>query len=399
MKPPTPHKTPPRTLSPDECDAFLALGKEACLGLIENALALAALPVHSKIQNPATASHATVHHGWDIHEPNLAAYCATSTMEASIADLCDFFQLDSLDHTNAYATTASPHLKSRQHLFTVQDCREFTGLSASIVWCAQRVMPLVASRDFCFLEYQTAVDIQDDVRGHRKGWIRCLHSVDIADCPPLPGYHRARLSRSGYLVLETETPGLVEVLSVVVPDYGARLPSWIVAMLVQRQLAHALKIEEFMAKERLVPWLEDTDTTDIVRLSEFTQSCARCDQPFSWRRRRRQCRICFKTICKACGTQWKVPSGPLHASNTMFVCTHCLCPKDSLPRASRTTMMLSCSDTQRDRLRQLAKTLDGLTPRRQLQSQEMAQLIQTTNELVHLVHDLRESIDSGYFVK
>ncbi|KAG9405264.1 hypothetical protein AC1031_004372 [Aphanomyces cochlioides] len=392
MKHSTAHEVT-RELSAGECNAFLALGKSACIGLIQNALALAALPVHSTVQNRATANQATIHRGWDIHEPTRAAYCSVSTMEASLADFGGFFHLDSPEEYNAFAETLSPHFIARKHLFTVQEARESIGLSASIAWYAHRVMPLVASRDLCVLEYRTAVEIHDDIRGHRKGWVRCLHSVEIDDCPPLRGYRRSRLSRSGHLVLETDMPGIVEVFSVVIPEYGGRLLSCMATKLTHRHLSHALKIEEYIAKTGLIPWLDDTDGPDIVRLSEFTQKCSRCDRSFSWRRRRRECRVCYKTICKKCATQWKVPLGPNQALTDVFVCPPCLCPKDIRPRASGRTMMLSCTDAQRERLRQLAAQESPTPEKHTLQTEDLEQLIQTTNELVNLVHELTQTFD------
>ncbi|KAF0714793.1 hypothetical protein As57867_003669, partial [Aphanomyces stellatus] len=169
-----------------------------------------------------------------------------------------------------------------------------------------------------------SMQARDRQRVLRRGWVRCLNSVDLASCPPMPNMVRAVLARSGIVCLETDTPGLLEVFYVFVPVHMGTAWNMATKFIGKRQVEKILRLEEYLAYQDL----------NVDRLTAVTQlpsratavRCAHCPQKFTWFRPKRQCHRCFDAVCAACGSDWSVDGKKL------FVCFDCFRPRgDAAP--------------------------------------------------------------------
>ncbi|DBA01442.1 TPA: hypothetical protein N0F65_007339 [Lagenidium giganteum] len=175
--------------------------------------------------------------------------------------------------------------------------------SGGLRWSSWKtISKFVSDRDLCYLEY---MDAFVDKQTGRRGWARCTKSIDHACCPasPLPnGPIRAELFCSGLIFQETNTPGVLELSTLVHVD-TKNVPSWIGREVLKWRkknalnLNHVLKITRRMKaganRVHVCSRLVDHNGKEV----RICRSCH--DQISKWSRTRR-CRQCEELLCKRC---------------------------------------------------------------------------------------------------
>ncbi|CAK4136257.1 unnamed protein product [Aphanomyces euteiches] len=139
-------------------------------------------------------------------------------MQGTLDEVAEFFYLDSPAKFQAYICTVGETTMDRQNLYTLQCSapRFYCGVSWFVFGCPW----LVSNRDMCILEYHNEIKVVDDRGTPRRGWIRAMHSIELECCPSLQtkrGIVRSAICRSGHVFIETNTPGVLDVYSVLVP--------------------------------------------------------------------------------------------------------------------------------------------------------------------------------------
>ncbi|KAG9403293.1 hypothetical protein AC1031_005939 [Aphanomyces cochlioides] len=146
--------------------------------------------------------------------PGVTTWLAQSTIRATINDVAAMFYCDSTDAYKTYIRTFYDELKDGIKLYSVvtptpEAPRHFIGVN----WVAQE-LPLnglvVKNRDWCFVECQ-----HDYVIDGRRAWVRAFRSIELPCCPSLQqavGFVRAEHYRSGMVYMETDEPGVLQVV-------------------------------------------------------------------------------------------------------------------------------------------------------------------------------------------
>ncbi|ETV97298.1 hypothetical protein, variant [Aphanomyces invadans] len=334
-----------RPLSKQEHTTYLTMSTSSCQGLIENALSLSSLAATTTRHCATTSRDATIHRGRDCVDPSLPALCAVTKIEATLPSIAAQYTLGTLSDKLAHNLTddvamvnqklakLGSHVLARQQLYCLGGTTtDMPYHYAGIVWYAHSSLPLCASRDFCVLEYHNQVEVMDWQSKRRRGWIRCLQSVDVIGCPSLRasrGHIRSSMFRSGQLFVETDCPGMLTVYSVAVHHYNGLLPPGGAAKLMRREVATILKLEKAMATQRVLQRLRTVEPKQL-QTATFRATrvhCPQCHRSRSWFRHQRACAICGEAVCASCGREWSVPG----VTPAAFVCLHCFCPKGMAP--------------------------------------------------------------------
>ncbi|RHZ34825.1 hypothetical protein DYB37_010259 [Aphanomyces astaci] len=160
---------------------------------------------------------------------DLTYVCGVNTIRGALADVADLFHLTNDDKLASYARVFEPDLID---MFTIHDIVKpslenplhYIGVRWSAV---ESSSPLVKNRDFCYLECQ---DEFVDTRTNKQGWVRCIHSINIPSCPSLEktlGFVRGSYYRSGFVVLETDKPGILEITHVLQVNFKGSVPAYL----------------------------------------------------------------------------------------------------------------------------------------------------------------------------
>ncbi|EQC31625.1 hypothetical protein SDRG_10791 [Saprolegnia diclina VS20] len=110
-------------------------------------------------------------------------------------------------------------------------------------WNAYATPVLCRPRDLFVLEY---FDEFVDDQG-RRGWARCIQSVEHSSCPSVPGYVRATARTSGFVALESVVPGVVDFFVILDVDFGGHLSSWVRKMILAKQMRTIHLLEEHLS--------------------------------------------------------------------------------------------------------------------------------------------------------
>ncbi|ETV72266.1 hypothetical protein H257_12729 [Aphanomyces astaci] len=315
------------TLPPPDEARFKRIAKQATADLVRNALSLPNLKLLSRVQHKATSRHAVIYGGHDSTDPSLPMVGAHTFLRSSLTDLADLFQLNTPAKLDAYGATLGSRITAKQTLFSLTSTEHPAATSSAslaphceISWFAYNPpLPGMSKRDYCVLESHTDIEVLDQSNHVRRGWVRCLHSIDdVAWYPPVPNMVRASIARTGLVCIETDTPGLLEVYYVLVPVLTGA--AWNVATkrMAKRQVEKILRLEQFLSYQHLD--YGRAISASVVSVKNTTKCCARCTKTFHWLRTKRQCHRCLDALCSSCGSNWSV------RGKKLFVCHDCFHP-------------------------------------------------------------------------
>ncbi|CAK4204489.1 unnamed protein product [Aphanomyces euteiches] len=264
-----------RPLTKDQRHELIELGQRMSDDMLTNALETQKTRVVALVRNDKTLRTASIHRGPDCIEPALIATCAHTIMQGTLDEVAEFFYLDSPAKFQAYICTVGETTMDRQNLYTLQCSapRFYCGVSWFVFGCPW----LVSNRDMCILEYHNEIKVVDDRGTPRRGWIRAMHSIELECCPSLQtkrGIVRSAICRSGHVFIETNTPGVLDVYSVLVPR-----PSNVAFNLMRntnakRQVERILTLEEYFCMVRLMSRLDKFALDGQHRFD--AKHCAEC---------------------------------------------------------------------------------------------------------------------------
>ncbi|ETV85208.1 hypothetical protein, variant 1 [Aphanomyces astaci] len=203
-------------------------------------------------------------------------------------------------------------------------------------------------RDFCYLDYQDSFFFVDQATGQeRRGWARCLHSVDLDCCPDMErstGIIRAKMIRSGHVFVEsTDKQGVLDYYKIyfIVPGGTVlkHFPSLYMKKMLKTFTTSALNLEEYLIQRRLRPILDVPVST--FPLKKDVAACMHCYHRFPWMATKKQCRSCGDVTCPKCSAAWSFHLDP-SSYVKVHLCHQCVLDEADLPvafaaRTSRTT--------------------------------------------------------------
>lgn len=180
---------------------------------------------------------------------------------------------------------------------------------------------LVSDRDLLYVEF---MDAFTEPASGRRGWARCTKSVVHACCPESQhpyGPVRAELLCSGMIVRETDTPGVLDVATLVHLDTHG-VPSFLAQKVVANLKASAHNVSHVLKLVRLMNGGTGSSSTDdssgaVVR---DDRACRSCSGHVSTWTRARWCRLCDEMLCKTCAV---VSYAGVVDSKSTRLCVYC----------------------------------------------------------------------------
>ncbi|OQR94394.1 hypothetical protein ACHHYP_18029 [Achlya hypogyna] len=351
--PPDYFKCPPL----DDCEReyFVNLANKAATDCVRNAMSLQSTPVISVFKSDVTQRFARMREGPDSVQAHLPATVANTQIYATLEEVADFFYLDSLPKARTYAKTVGQIVLDRQTLYTLEPRQpaaslRYVGIDWLVIQCPYIA---VANRDAVFLEIHDELDFFDEVaKVHRRGFVRCLHSIEIDCCQPLKASHgviRSAFVRSGHIFIETDTPGLLNYYTVYVTLANGNIPR--LSAMQRRQCKRILSLEEHLCYDHVTASMDNGEFVPVEQYESLqtTKQCSRCTKKLHALVKKKNCAKCGHAVCSDCCNKCKVVFQL--APRTIHLCHHCFCRglhMKPLPQSSA-----ECGATLQYRRRQL----------------------------------------------
>ncbi|KAF0705786.1 Aste57867_6943 [Aphanomyces stellatus] len=213
--------------------------------------------------------------------------CGVTHVRATIDDIVHFFHSKTeLQRAKASGAKASFNAFEREILNTktLYKIRKRTSSSPrhciSLKWMRLgSTVNEMEDRDFVFLECQDSIF---DEKVKRRGWVCSMHSVQLPGCPPLEGYVRGSMYRSGFVFRETETPNILEVVCIMDMDFKGNMPANMTNLVLKARVMIVGAIREhFNALQAELEQPEEPETAVPCPLCEdylASNACSTCGQ-------------------------------------------------------------------------------------------------------------------------
>ncbi|OQS02844.1 hypothetical protein THRCLA_21311, partial [Thraustotheca clavata] len=195
---------------------------------------------------------------------------------------------------------------------------------------------IIKDRDFVFVECQNEFKFTSG----RRGWAFCQTSVELDCVPPLKGSGydlvRGDLNHTGCVFMETEVPGVLDVVYHISYDFKGSMPSWIRKLSVKSRARTIKAISDHIHQLRLSSQLQRSVSSSSSSVSTEVESvassvatvlsnitnqkrCSICNSSFRFRKSY-QCQSCSEQVCSNCSQKWKLPTS---TGTSLRVCTTC----------------------------------------------------------------------------
>ncbi|CAK4630887.1 hypothetical protein LEN26_015065 [Aphanomyces euteiches] len=240
--------------------------------------------------------------------------CVTQ-VAASIEEVASFFQRPTTREAREFANLYNEDCLDTSLLYTlVPPTSQNPWHNITVRWYAVKSpVALGKHRDLCFVETH---DEFVDADG-RRGWVLARESVSINACPALSALNlvRATTQRSGFVFLESELPGFLNVVQMTLVDFKGNLPRVVARLGTRKHLSEVLALNRFLHEKRLSqePVLGDADLVP----KRDRNACHICHKKFGlFMRHKVRCRKCGEVVCMSCQGLWTVDLAP--SSNSSF---------------------------------------------------------------------------------
>ncbi|CAK4673653.1 hypothetical protein LEN26_000072 [Aphanomyces euteiches] len=294
---------------------IIAEAKAACHGLVANALRAETTPVEAVVSRTTTGLLAKIFSISDSVDPSRAGAVAHIRIQATLQQVADFFHMEA--STQTYARIMEDNTIASGTLYSLIERPIADGAvrplhSISIEWFLRRLGVGIPLRDLTCIDIQDEFVLDDVAAGRRRrGWARCLHSVDLPTCPSLEKTHnviRMKVCRSGHVFLESNTPGVLDYYHVHIGTpkgtlLGRHFRQWYRRAMV-KTLAHSvMNLAEHFVMQRIRPSL-DVSVVAQFQARRGVHYCTNCLVRFAWLSSKKQCRCCGRVLCHKCVRLW-----------------------------------------------------------------------------------------------
>ncbi|CAK4673686.1 hypothetical protein LEN26_007032 [Aphanomyces euteiches] len=326
--------------------------KLACKYLVVTATTSDAIPIDSVIMNTKTKRHASIRMIKDKMDLSLGGSHVYTRIRTTIDAVSDFFYLDTPNKVQDYSRVMGETIINKVTLYTLVE-RPVSEASSQplhyvgVEWVLNK--PKASPpRDWCYLSYHDEFCFVDEGSGEqRKGWVACMHSVDLSCCPSMEkryGINRGTFIRSGHVFLETAEPGVLDYIKVSLIKFGGSVlkhcPQFYLKSLVKTYGSIALNLEEHFILRRLRPLL-DLPVTRFQQKKDVDY-CNQCLARFSWITLKKQCRACGDIVCQKCSSKWPLQFY-VHKIVKVALCENCISGAQKQPQEPAAHMLTATS--------------------------------------------------------
>ncbi|OQS06050.1 hypothetical protein THRCLA_01890 [Thraustotheca clavata] len=317
------------TLNAVETEYFINVANKAALDCVRNAMSLQMTSVVAVFKSDSTQRFARMREGPDTVQPNLPATAANTQIHATIEQIAEFFYLDTIVKARTYANTVGQIVLDRQTLYTLEPRNTEISLRyVGIDWLVIQTPYLgVCNRDAVFVEIHDELEFYDEIaKVYRRGFVRCLHSIELDCCPPLKESHgivRSAFVRSGHIFIETDTPGLLNYYTVYVTLANGNIPR--LTTMQRNQCKRILSLEEHLCYDYVTTSMDNDEFVPVQQYESATNAkhCRRCTKKLHTLVKRKNCAKCGLVVCMDCCNKCKVVFQL--TPRTIYLCHHCFC--------------------------------------------------------------------------
>ncbi|CEG43074.1 Zinc finger, RING/FYVE/PHD-type [Plasmopara halstedii] len=172
-------------------------------------------------------------------------------------------------------------------------------------------------RDYCFLECQNTFRHASG----RRGWVLSMHSIKLPSCPEVEGVVRGSMYQSGYVFVEAEKDGYMDVMHSLQINFksSSRLPHFLLNSTLKQRISSVVTISRHIQTSRM-------GRQTLLRKEDLMPKraralCANCSRKFSLFVRKTRCRVCGEVVCHPCAPQVLISTARGPAKTR--VCTKC----------------------------------------------------------------------------
>ncbi|OQR96363.1 hypothetical protein ACHHYP_16005 [Achlya hypogyna] len=183
-----------------------------------------------------------------------------------------------------------------------------------IKWAAvQAPLSIIHNRDYVYLEGQNKVTLPSG----RAGWAYVQSSIELPCCPPLKQLDlvRGRLEHTGCLFLETDTPGVLDVIYHIASDFRGAIPHFARHLAVRARARKITMVDDYVHQQRLRQTLLEVNALCVGARSGFgDQNSANLVGSRKWSMPQDASAAAPMRVCHACSrnvrTSLPPPSDP-----------------------------------------------------------------------------------------
>ncbi|OQR81693.1 hypothetical protein ACHHYP_16443 [Achlya hypogyna] len=240
-------------------------------------------------------------------------------VKATLTEIALLHTFDTREDCQHYIHTYASDLVDMLPLYTfLQRTKAHPLKQTYIKWSAgQSPVGVFADRDFLYLEAQDEVVLANG----RRGWAFCQNSILLPAVPTLENTDfkliRSFLHFTGALFVETETPGVLDLIYNVTVDFKGSMPVWVQKIALKRRARKICSVKDHVKKMRaMLPAITPPPTP---REDVTCKVCAHgAEHP-------QMCECCGEHTCERCSRKWR-----RRGWNSIRLCLNC-CPEGQEP--------------------------------------------------------------------
>ncbi|KAG9406455.1 hypothetical protein AC1031_002774 [Aphanomyces cochlioides] len=258
-------------------------------------------------------------------QDDLLMFLRTIQIESTLDEVRSIFTAPTTDDVRKLIAAYFPNILDNVRLYNITDpMANIPHHAVTINWLLLS-SPLrgiiVKNRDWCYVEHQ-----QDVIIDGKKAWLRAMKHVAV--CPDLEakyGIIRGQANLAGFIYMETDRPGILQVLELHHDDLRGQIDMSMMGdfmtaktgeikyhsmnMMQTNLISHRLSRLDFLSEQSTVP-------------KHSRSKCRVCLRKFGTFSRKSNCRRCGEVVCsKTCSAMWTLIKGGIriHAR----ICIRC----------------------------------------------------------------------------
>ncbi|KAF1315494.1 Fyve finger containing protein, partial [Globisporangium splendens] len=267
---------------------------------------------------------------------DIMSMCGVTSVAASVKEIAALFDLSTTRAMKEFSMDNRDLFYDAIVLYNLSPRTKEKPLhQVTAKWITVKCPRGVEDRDFCYLECQ---DKFVDSTG-RKGWVMCLHSIKLPGCDELTrefGFVRGSFYHSGFIVVETDRPGYVDVIHMLQINFKKNTrvsPSF-----MRDRVAFVAKIRTMMRDKRLNEQRYLSDLELVPK--KYRSRCTVCQDSFTLLLlRKMNCRKCGEVVCGACSKEFDIKNAKFMETVKIRVCMQCFQLITTVPKSAQIPML------------------------------------------------------------
>uniref|UniRef100_M4B5Z8 FYVE-type domain-containing protein n=1 Tax=Hyaloperonospora arabidopsidis (strain Emoy2) TaxID=559515 RepID=M4B5Z8_HYAAE len=293
--------TPAPSLTPNERAYMIRKAKEASVALVEHAHTLDG-PVQWHYTGKFRGIQMYRGEGSYDHGGGSSSgtefLCGVTTMMGSIEEVANYFNQQTTEQMRAKKAEDVLDCGVLYLLVRGDPKNPFYRVSAKYQ-LYEGPSAFSRERDYCFLECQNTFRHASG----RRGWVLSMHSIKLPSCPEVDGVVRGSMYQSGYVFVEAEKKGYMDVMHSLQINFKStnRLPHFLLNSALRRRILSVVTVSREIQTTRM-------GRQTLLKKKQLMPKhsrvlCVNCARKFSLFVRKTRCRVCGEVVCQPCAPQ------------------------------------------------------------------------------------------------